>query len=500
MEEKPKVNQVNEFLEIASDFENPLEIIREALSNAFDAGAENVEIRIEKNGKDNVIVIEDDGEGMKKSEVHRFFDLGNSNKEHGIGYKGHGTKIYYKSDKIKVETTKDSKKTKAVMEKPWKKLNNGELPDYSISSEENSEGQGTRVEIHNFRAGQGLKPEKLTYKRLVHYIKWKTVGGSTRHYFEDDPRVMDIEIILDDEIDSREDRVQIDSKFEFPEREDFEKFEAEELSKRFGPKVKTIEVEGEEYELQIVGMVGGKKARNELNTYGKHKSQFGLWFAKDHIKVERFNDLVSSDEQYIHYMFIVNCQGFELSANRQRIRNKSTKLFEEIQKEVKNVMKYVDVNNWTKDYFEKRKLEIKKDKIEKQKEELIRRHNKLQETGKYPKNEVEVLTEFVKKTSLGTLDVDIELKDYSKNSEVDCIVEDEEGLKSAAVDQNLIEYLEKEHPLSNLDYFICNNIGDKDELSKYIEDGYLGSPIELDYENKLVKTEENEIKIIEIMS
>jgi len=29
----PQVNEVNEFLEIASDFEDPLEVIRESLSN-----------------------------------------------------------------------------------------------------------------------------------------------------------------------------------------------------------------------------------------------------------------------------------------------------------------------------------------------------------------------------------------------------------------------------------------------------------------------------------
>ena len=35
----PKVDEPREFLEIAGDFTNPLELIREAISNSFDARA-----------------------------------------------------------------------------------------------------------------------------------------------------------------------------------------------------------------------------------------------------------------------------------------------------------------------------------------------------------------------------------------------------------------------------------------------------------------------------
>lgn len=36
---RPRVNEAREFLEIAKDFKDPKEIIREALSNSWDAGA-----------------------------------------------------------------------------------------------------------------------------------------------------------------------------------------------------------------------------------------------------------------------------------------------------------------------------------------------------------------------------------------------------------------------------------------------------------------------------
>lgn len=38
----PKVNDAQEFIEIAQDFSNPLDIVREGISNAFDAHAHNI--------------------------------------------------------------------------------------------------------------------------------------------------------------------------------------------------------------------------------------------------------------------------------------------------------------------------------------------------------------------------------------------------------------------------------------------------------------------------
>ena len=108
MHKTPQVNEVNEFIEIASDFEDPLEVIREALSNSYDANATQVDIKIEQDDEGrNTLVIEDDGHGMDEDDLSSFFDLGNSNKDDAIGYKGHGTKIYYKSDKIRFEAVTD---------------------------------------------------------------------------------------------------------------------------------------------------------------------------------------------------------------------------------------------------------------------------------------------------------------------------------------------------------------------------------------------------------
>src|SRR5215471_12583832 len=97
---KPQVNSEAEFLEIASDFGNPLEIVREAISNSVDAQAKNITIAFTVEEVDGaatlVITIEDDGYGMTRDVLARdFWGLGYSTSRDDrtkIGEKGHGTK------------------------------------------------------------------------------------------------------------------------------------------------------------------------------------------------------------------------------------------------------------------------------------------------------------------------------------------------------------------------------------------------------------------------
>src|SRR5205807_8448318 len=65
---RPRVNEAREFLEIAKNFKDPREIIREALSNSWDAGASKASIKFSlvpySNSRKKKIVVEitDDGE------------------------------------------------------------------------------------------------------------------------------------------------------------------------------------------------------------------------------------------------------------------------------------------------------------------------------------------------------------------------------------------------------------------------------------------------------
>ena len=109
----PTVNQAKEFMEIASDFGQPLELLREAISNAFDAKATRIQTLFSTELSKGVyvlkILIEDNGTGMDRNGLQAFFDLGNSPRHKEklgsmaasgtwpIGEKGHGTKVYFNS-------------------------------------------------------------------------------------------------------------------------------------------------------------------------------------------------------------------------------------------------------------------------------------------------------------------------------------------------------------------------------------------------------------------
>lgn len=508
MKKTPKVNQVNEFLEIASDFENPLELIREALSNSYDANASKVDIEVISE-EDDVIIIRDNGKGMTKKDLESFFDLGNSFKEGGIGHKGHGTKIYYKSDKIEIETVKEGKKLVAKMEKPWNRLNNKEMPQYSIQENKSNNESYTKIKIHNFKAGQGLRAGSLTYNKIQHYIKWKTIGGSTEHYFRESPQTMEISIKLDENIDDSKDSLILSNKFNFPQENripENKEYPSRHMCKVYPPKEIEIDIDGESMNLEIVGMVGGKEARNKLPTYGSHKSQFGVWLAKDHIKVERINDTVGHDETYIHFMFIANCQDIELSANREKVRNKSGEVFQKINDEISNFMTKVIEDSWYKKYLDQRRIDTKKQRNQTQSSSLEERENKIkdlieQNRRPVPSNTVETVAQIERSNSKDWLPQKLQVADFSPEEDVNTILQNGDKIYRAAVYPKMSNFFEQEKALKHVEKFVCWEKGDIDQLREIERANYLGDEIEFKLdENKIryVNGSERKIDIVEL--
>src|ERR1700761_2599021 len=110
----PSVNATQEFIEIANDFANPLDLIREAISNAFDAAATEIDLLFDVETIDGeptfVVRMSENGHGMNREQLQSFFDLGNSTRRDDpstIGEKGHGTKVYFNAKKLVVETCHD---------------------------------------------------------------------------------------------------------------------------------------------------------------------------------------------------------------------------------------------------------------------------------------------------------------------------------------------------------------------------------------------------------
>ncbi len=184
---EPTVNTTQEFIEIANDFSNPLELVREALSNAYDAKATKIEIYfdvVQEYGEAILkITLCDNGAGMTKEGVQSFFDLGNSLRKDdpdAIGEKGHGTKVYFNSQKICVTTVSKNTKFIATMDDPFKKLFDKTIPSVSVQVESSTEPPCTIIEIYGYNNN---RRDRFTHEILKDYIAWFTKHGSFENIF-----------------------------------------------------------------------------------------------------------------------------------------------------------------------------------------------------------------------------------------------------------------------------------------------------------------------------
>jgi hypothetical protein len=388
------------------------------------------------------------------------------------------------------------------MDQPWTKLNNGELPTYSVDTTDVDEPSRTRIEVHGFRAGQGFDPQQLTYNKIEHYIKWKTIGGSTAWYFNDDFHEMEINVELSPTIDDTRDPIKTDNRLKFPaENLDPDgEFVAEEMCKHYPPRELIVTLDdGCELTVEVVGMVGGKEARNKLPTYGKHSAQFGIWLAKDHIKVERYNDAIGADNEFFHFFFIANCQDLELSANREKIRNKSGDVYQAITDELDRYMTKVCQESWYRDYIERRKLEDKKRSIRSQKSSLQERLERTQEQeGLSPSNPAEVIAALERYSANGAPET-VQIADFQMDDEVNAILNTDDGFDNASLQVKLSDFFEDETPLTNIDRFVCWKLGDLDALTRIERSSYMGESIRFDFQNNEIKYGDEDPKTIPVL-
>ncbi|QGG47516.1 ATP-binding protein [Heliorestis convoluta] len=180
---KPYVNEHYEFLEIASDFGNPLEVVREAISNSFDAKATYIKISFSVMNIDGyyklVIELQDNGVGMSHEILEKnFWALGNSaskNDSSKIGEKGHGTKIYLRSDTVYVITHHESGSYESICNRPFNDLNAGKLHTPRIKPCNPASKTGTYIRLEGYNNNE----RSMYLQNIVKdYIYWFTKLGS----------------------------------------------------------------------------------------------------------------------------------------------------------------------------------------------------------------------------------------------------------------------------------------------------------------------------------
>ncbi len=354
---RPKVDEVQEFIEIANDFGNRLDLVREAISNSFDADATEIWIDfsvVEDHGESVLkITLTDNGTGMDEEGLQSFFDLGNSPRRgaiNKIGEKGHGTKIYFKSQKVVVETSDGKVRRTAKMDQPIKRLHNREIPIVDVNSSPETSETSTTITILGYNNN---RRDQFTHENIRDYIKWFTRAGSIQWIFNS----------------PAEDLVQIYLKG--LDRDEFEKLNARHDFGEESPSVndlldeylvkapdyycRRVVREGTlknhpEIAYQAVFSIEGSQVKYDYNPMlrrqgyqaprGAYKIQdrYGLWLCKDFIPIQRRNDwLPTLKTEWTRLHAFINCQKFQLTANRGSVENTPSEILEDLRKEVEDI-------------------------------------------------------------------------------------------------------------------------------------------------------------------
>lgn len=483
----PIVNETSLYREIAKNLVNPLELPREAISNSMDAECKNINIEVYRNkGGIFSIKIEDDGGGMDKESINSFFNLGDSRKDVcSIGEKGLGTKIFFKSKRIIVESQKGNKRIKAEMIEPWNKLINNIIPSYSLEEIPIQAGRnGTTVIIEGYIMDN---PEKIfNFDTLKDYILWFTAGGSFKTLFatfkELNNYVKNMQIapriFINDRINGIKEEIAGAHQFfqpqENPPIDINEKIYKRSVNycRHFGPYHRSTNINGEYVSFQLYGTVSGYNCRRsicKLKPYETLKARFGVYLAKDFIAFCKKSNLISNPN-YHHFHILVNSQNFELTADRNNISNEDDPKIKWVFDCVKKIINEDIMPITENGYFKMRREEEELNYINEKNILLSNRLKQFNEINdlnikdipivKIPDNESQaiilltaILSNEKYKKSIRGID---RIAHYSHQSTTDLICLDSSGKpKLVEVEYLLSNIFKHEHPYKTFDCIIC---------------------------------------------
>ena len=501
----PEVDSAQEFIEIAFDFSNPLDLVREGISNAFDAGAKNINLDFhvdtEYGEKVLKIVIEDDGSGMDQDGLKSFFDLGNSmcrNDDSAIGEKGHGTKVYFNSGKIEIITYKNGKKYFATMEQPSKKLYNREIPEVSVEIEDDNENNhGTKIIISGYNNN---RRQVFTHAQIKDYIIWFTKFGSVEKEFGINVN-NDCKLFLKGT--DRKEFEELKFGHVFPN-------ESKSVQKLFDEyivdapkyyckkyvKVGTLKNQPET-EYQAVFYVEGNRVKYDYNPMIKRsgysaplgaytvQERYGIWLCKDYMPIQRKNEWITyKGNEYTRFHAFVNCQELRLTANRGSIENTRPEVLQDLMDAVKEM--YAEITQG-KDYLDIDWLEqevLAYNTVEKEQKEFNNRIDRVNRArvadynGVHlvePQQESGVFTLFMQLSFLDDSIFPFTVIDYDTHSGIDVIVKSKDLIPIKNSQLFYVEfknYLTKNfnHTFKNLHSIICWDISSNIKNGSELED------------------------------
>jgi|GEM_PF-889983 len=455
MDNAATINESYEFLQIIKDFGNALEIFREAFQNSYDNDADTIicKVYIEESfgSKDLIIDIIDNGFGLEKSKISNFFNLADSTKitenlskiNNKLGYKGHGSKIFFNSQRVIIASKSLMDETNStwgvVCDKPLEQLKVDKrlgysgilnLSDLNITFPDECKNSGFFLRIVN--------PEyfntkstwyKLDHSSLRDYIKWFTVFGSIKPILENKlgktPYNTKLYLKGLDFGDFRREyefKPNIEPKPEFVDL-GYEKMELIRLGHYFPSECSDskvlkvtatnanegknmtdyyshminsiknpissensdkfsliINLEGYEtkrkYNLCLNSNARGNRANDKIHY--TDDTRYGLWACKDGIPIEHIDDWIEGGKGTYSYMHaFLDCDSFELTANRGSIRNTNNEVLDSVKSKLNEILDSQSVRNELKDREDEIRREKRKNRAEEDKSDLQKRYRKV---------------------------------------------------------------------------------------------------------------------------
>jgi hypothetical protein len=545
---KAGVDPAKEISEIATDFVQPHEVLREALHNAYDAGATEVLIRAYAQtlaAGDRVLTLEirDNGFGMTDKQVEGFFGLGFSNKERErlrdrevIGFKGHGTKIFYQAQDVFVLTQREnSERLLAIFEDARKTIHNRKIPEIVLfrngeaATAAADEGltliadHGTSIRLVGYMANSAVLIDEFSRRKIVDYLRWFTVYGSFREVFQPEARPP-----LVVELQATDDRspAVVDFGHPWPKDDvtDLNALRRLDPRRPYGDFRKSFKdfdrgIAGG-YRISIAVLFEGRRGRlrrdhdirrQKVGGLYREEDRYGLWLCKDFIPIEpRFEWLSEEDCPLLEDAFdlglsrpliFVNCQDFSLTANRGSVGNSSDTLLTAVRIGVFDFLRHIqndsDYKRFRLDYREDLFARLReKDRSALQRR--IERYNRkkwltidLPGGGQHrffePQREI---TLFGLLTQLEVLTpglIDLDVLDYDDHSGIDLLVRRRRDPHDLVSKDRPVYYAEIKfilepqvnHPFANLAAIICWDTGlhENDPVTDSVNDTLVYSEV-----------------------
>ena len=421
-----EVNQEYELYQIIKDFGDPIQIFREAFQNSIDEEATEVYCHVYEDStfgsEDLYIDIWDNGTGLDSSIANSFFDLARSTKfqdgkpkQGKLGYKGHGTKIFFNSERIEIvsKTASDKEAWGAFLDDPIEQIREKKKCEYSKPTNPQELGfkfglpsgwkHGFFIRIKNphYFATTNTR-YLLNHMYLRDYSTWYTAFGSVRknqrnaHLFlhglgiEDfEKNYSDIKVIDPvpsfDKTKTKTDGTlfeKIAMGHYFPDERDAEQ-KMKKYANKLGYDAKTyyhyyakkifdenvttangttfyclIFSEGYETKRRYDKLLS-RRGKPPLNLDRKllhtDADRYGLWACKGGIPVEKIDDWIEGGKGVYSYLHaFIDSDKFELTANRGSIRNTDLQTLTAIKEEFNKIFNAAKIKNLLE---ERRKIE-----------------------------------------------------------------------------------------------------------------------------------------------